>query len=223
MGEIFFYILVIIFLFFLFVAIRSLVKRILLMTKLGGLKKAANAKIKYNTLPFFSLLKFSKKPEITVEIGRKIYLIRLIGARSNNHRVHFANSEYTVTIKGRLSGGNVKRYVRGGMRGMRFLPVSQEGYKKKIGKVRILPRLEVPENPDFRAKTVIPVLIFNPAPHEVTYVTKEKNRVVAAFTGDDVYGQMIFTASSFAAYAERAAREEKEQVGSSSYWDEYYS
>ncbi len=223
MGEILFYILIIVFSAILFFVFRSLTKRVFLMTKLGSLKKTANAKIKYNTLPFFSLIKLSRKPEITVEIGKKLYLIRLIGARGNNHRVHFANPEYTVTVKGRLSGGKGKRYVRGGIRGLQFLPISHDGYRLKIGKVRILPKLEIPENSDYRGKTVVPVLIFNPAPHEVTYVTEEKNRVVAAFTGDEIYGQMIFTASSFASYAERGAREEKELVGSSSYWDEYYS
>ncbi len=221
MGEILFYIIIIAAAILLFGFLRAVSKRIFLISKLTSLKRDADAKIKYRILPFFSLIKLSAKPEITVELGERVYLIRLIGARSGLSRVHFASPEYIVTVKGRLSEGKGKKHVWGTRRG--FLTVSPDNYIRKTGKVRILPKLNIPENGAFCEKKLIPVLIFNPSPHEVTYVTKEKNRVVAAFTGDEVYGQLIFTASSFVTYAERSAREEKEAIKSSSYWDEYFS
>ena len=58
----------------------------------------------------------------------------------------------------------------------------------------------------------VPVWIFNPAPGEVSLVTEEKTSIKLAFTGDTVYGEQIFTASTFAAYAERVFRDEKRQA-----------
>ena len=53
------------------------------------------------------------------------------------------------------------------------------------------------------------MLIFTPAPNEVTYVTETKTRIKSAFDGDLMYGQMIFTSTTFVSYADRMEREEK--------------
>ncbi len=217
MTEMLFWIFLIIAAVFAYRLIRGLGKRVFLMVKLSELKKENGAEIKYNTLPFFSLIKLSKKPEIAVSIGNTVYLVRLMGAKSRVHRVHFANEEYTVTVRGKLPGGGSKIMIQrgaGGVRpnvgGAKFVPVSRDYFAQKCGKVRLLPKLEAPDKSLYKGKTLVPVLIFNPAPFEVTYVTEEKNRVLAAFTGDSVYGQMIFTASSFVRYADRRARQEAE-------------
>ena len=106
----------------------------------------------------------------------------------------------------------------------RFVNAQPNDYPRKIGIVRILPKLKYELDRNAVGKEVIPVLIFNPAPHDVTYVTESKNRVAAAFTGDKVYDQTIFTASTFVTYADRYERERLEaKKSASSFWDEYYS
>lgn len=225
MSEIILFILTVILVIFAYKVVRSVTKRIFLVTKLKELKKTSDAKIKYHTLPFFSLLRFSEKPEITVEIGNRVYLIRLIGASSKHRRVHFASPEYTVTTKGRRFTSGVRMVYAGRATiRRRAVKVQAQSLPQKIGKVRLLPKLKIQNEEQLRGKTAVPVLIFNPAPHDVTYVTPEKNRVLAAFTGDKVYDHTIFTASTFVIYAERYEREMKERKKSaSSFWDEYYS
>ena len=94
--------------------------------------------------------------------------------------------------------------------------------------MRILPKLRIPDEYELSRKKIVPVLIFNPAPHDVTYVTPEKNKVVAAFTGDTVYTEKIYTASTFVTFADRYAREELSRrydsdVGRDRYNYEYFS
>jgi hypothetical protein len=48
--------------------------------------------------------------------------------------------------------------------------------------------------------------LLDPEPCEVTYVTEAKNSIRAAYTGDEVYGRMIFTPESFYIYADRRSR-----------------
>ncbi len=210
MGEIVLFIFVVIAAVTAYRILRSGVKRIFLIKKLGELKKTEGVKVSYNKFPFLSLLKLSARPEIMVETEGTVFLVRLFGASSNHRRVHFANPEFTVTIKGkrrsdkgtRITGARFKAVV-----GTTVFPGS------KSGRVRILPPLQIPQKYVNSRKKVVPVLIFNPAPHDVTYVTPEKNKVLAAFTGDTVYTQAIFTASTFVTYADRYAREERLRLG----------
>lgn len=225
MSEILFFIFIVLLTVFLFGVLRSITKRVFLIMKLRELRKMTGAKIKYHALPFLSLIKFSDKPEISVEMTDRVYLIRLIGAKSKTRRVHFANPEFTVTTRGRRTSGGVKILAMGraGLRRGRFVRVQPQYYSPKVGKVRFLPKLKIADEGVLNKKKAVPVLIFNPAPHDVTYVTPEKNKVLAAFTGDTVYDHLIFTASTFVTYAERHERQEAERRKSSSYWDEYFS
>lgn len=215
MGEIVLFVVIVIACIFVYRILRSTVKRVFLIKKMGELKKTEGVTVKYNALPFFSLLKLSANPEITVETKGTVFLIRLFGASSKHRRVHFANPEFTVTIKGKRAAGALR--VTGGRGRRAIINVSNDYSKAKNGKVRILPKLNVPENYAFTRKRVVPVLIFNPAPHDVTYVTPEKNKVLAAFTGDTVYDQQIFTASTFVTFLDRYAREENEKMRSIDY------
>ena len=226
MSDILLFIRTILLIWGIYKLLRSLIKRIFLVFKLRAFKKETGAKVKYNQNPFTSLWRFSAKPEITVELGNRIYLIRLIGAASKHRRVHFANPEFTVTTKGKRVGSGSKRMVYSGRTAVRkrFVNAQPNDYPRKVGKVRILPKLKFDADRSFVGKEVVPVLIFNPAPHDVTFVTETKNRVVAAFTGDKVYDQTIFTASSFVTFADRYERERQEaKKSASSFWDEYYS
>ena len=212
MGEIVLFIVVVLVIIQIYRILRSFIKRIFLVRKLAELKKTEGVSVKYRALPFLSLLKLSAKPEIVVQTAGTVFLIRLFGASSNHRRVHFANPEFTVTIKGKRAKTAVR--VTGGTRYRAVIKANTDYSRTKSGKVRILPKLRIPEEYDFSRKKIVPVLIFNPAPHDVTYVTAEKNKVLAAFTGDTVYNDMIFTASSFVSYLDRYAREEKEKMRS---------
>ena len=79
--------------------------------------------------------------------------------------------------------------------------------------VKILPKLQIPEEyvirDEFDERKVVPVLLFNPAPCEVSYVSEAKTSIKVAFTGDEFYGMQIFTASTFVSYADRMMREEE--------------
>ena len=214
MGEIVLFVVIILAALFVYRVLRSFVKRVFLMKKLRELKKTEGLTVKYNKLPFPSLLKLSSVPEITVETKGTIFLIRLFGASSKHRRVHFASPEFTVTIKGKRAR-SAARVV--GSRHRTIVRVSNDYSSPKSGKVRILPKLRIPDEYAYSRKKIVPVLIFNPAPHDVTYVTPEKNKVIAAFTGDTVYTDIIFTASTFVTYADRYAREEAEKMRSADF------
>lgn len=224
MAEIIIFILVILLAIFTYLICRSLFKRLYLVAKLKGLGKMSGAVIKYRTLPILSLIRLSAKPEITVELGDTVYLIRLFGTGSSHRRVHFASPEYTVTIKGKRvqSGALVVGYGNAQFRRSGVIMVNDYS-RPKSGKVRVLPPLKVPQKWGFSGKKTVPVLIFNPAPHDVTFVTPDKNKVVAVFTGDAVYDHLIFTASTFAIYADRRYRQEKAEKEKEAYGALYYS
>ena len=200
MGEFFGFIFLLISLFFIYKITKNLWARILLIIRLGSLKKTCNAKVRYLRFPLFSFFKLSARPDISVEIGDTVYLIRTIGAGGSSKSFHFASPNFTVTytpfslmITGRRRSGR-----GGGALGVTGNPM--------FTKVRYLPDLQIPDEflRDSR-KTVVPVLIFNPAPGTLTHVTEEKNRISLAFTGDEFYGYKIFTASTFVSFADREA------------------
>ena len=179
-------------------------KRIRAVYKIASLKKTNGAEIRYTRMPFASYFSLSKKPDVIVDIGNTIYLIRLINGKGGLKFLHFASSEYFVTFsKIRISVSGLFRF------GGRNKAVSSGSTSRHS--VKILPKLEIPEEykSPYYSKKVVPVLIFTPVPNEVTYVTETKTRIKPAFDGDLMYGQMIFTPSTFVSYADRMEREEK--------------
>ena len=66
MGEIVLFVVIVIACIFVYRILRSTVKRVFLIKKMGELKKTEGVTVKYNALPFFSLLKLSAKYEIAV-------------------------------------------------------------------------------------------------------------------------------------------------------------
>lgn len=177
-------------------------KRLRLVRKLSLLKKMTGAEIKYHRSPLFTFGKPSLTPDITVRIGGTLYLIRLYNGGGIGKIVHFASPKFTV----RFSRMRTANYVRRG-RSTALIP-SKHGFA--IG-TRVIPVSPVDRSafPPGDGLKVVPVWIFNPAPGEVSLVTEAKTSIVVAFTGDFVYGEQIFTASTFVAYAERVYREEK--------------
>lgn len=201
MTDILEFILIIIGLWLLFCVVFILWRRGKLYRKINRMRKELGAEVRYIKAPFLSLFRISKTPEITVKLGNKLYLIRTFMGGGIGKVVHFASEEWVVRFSRLRASGYVKRRV-----GERIVN-ARSGFA--VGtKVFRVPKLDLSE---FGASDleIIPVMIFNPAPGAVSYVTEEKTAILDAFTGDSVLGTLIFTSSTFPIYAERELRCEK--------------
>ncbi len=187
-----------------FLWINKVLKRISAYIRIGSLKKMCGARIKIKRLPLLSFFTLSEKPDTVVEIGDNTYLIRYINGIGGMRYVHFANSRFFVTFSRNILLPKFRMVGRIANRNPSYSLTS-------LRRVKILPELKVPEEymirSEFDTRKLIPVLIFSPAPHEVTFVSETKTSIKLAFTGDEFYGMKIFTASSFVRYADRVKRQ----------------
>lgn len=183
-------------------------KRIQLLIRLYKLKKECGATVKFVRFPLLPTAFISEKPDLIVELGNTVYLIRLYSGGKFKF-VHFASPKYSVRFS-RMKVGifAVNRRLRASI-----ATPSSATYNAQM-RVFIIPELVVPESIKnaYPKKNVERVMLFNPAPTEVSYVTEEKTTIKVAFTGDEFYGTRIFTASSFVAYADRKTRENDEMI-----------
>ncbi len=176
-------------------------RRASLCIKLAELKKMCGAKITYRRFPFLPTSWASEKADIIVEILDTVYLIRLYSGGGITRFVHFASPKYSV----RYSRVKTGRFVVSGRIRSRFITFADSAFN--VGtRVIILPDFPIPEDDRFYGKKVERVLLFNPAPNEVSFVTEEKTSIRTAFEGDDMYGIKVFTGSTFISYADRETR-----------------
>jgi hypothetical protein len=181
------------------------VKRVKAIRSLNALRSMPGARVKFLRSPFASLFRLSENPDAVVDVGETVFLIRFLSGRGGHIFMHFASPEYMVTFaKNRLTLGSVMQL------GKKYKHTPGGDRTTSRHSVKILPKLKIPAeyevDPSFDSRKVVPVLILNPAPNEVSYVTEQKNSIKAAFTGDLVYGQKIFTSTTFTKHAEREAR-----------------
>ena len=182
-----------------------LLKRLSLLIKLASLKKTCGAKITYKRSPFLPMRFSSEKPDIIVEILDTVYLIRLYSGGGMTRFVHFASPNYSV----RYSRVKTGRFVINGRIRSRFITFADSAFN--VGtRVIILPDFPIPEDDRFYGKKIERVLLFNPAPNEVSFVTEEKTSIRTAFEGDEMYGVKVFTGSSFISHADRETRKNDE-------------
>ena len=215
MAEIVRYIILIILAVFAYRIIYRVIKRLKAVKEISSLKKICGARVRFAHCPMRSYFKPSKTPDAIVEVGDSVYLIRFISGGGSLHFIHFASPEYFVTYtKFRLSLGSL------------FSKGSRRSYVKASGsvntsmqKVRIMPKLEIPEEykikSEYDTRKIVSVIVLSPEPAEVTFVTEKRNAIKAAFTGDEVYGQKIFTPATFAIYADRQKRQEEYEKNNS--------
>lgn len=203
MTDILELVLIIVAVWFLLNVTAVLWKRIRLYLRISALTRIG-AEVKYVKLPFLSLFRTSSKPEITVKLGKKLYLIRIFSGGGIGKVVHFASAEFLVRFSRLRTAIYSKRRL-----GEKIV-TARSGFA--VGtKVFKIPALNTSEYADADTE-VIPVLIFSPAPGEVSYVTEEKTSIRGAFTGDDVLGTMIFTSSTFGRAIEREYRREMHEA-----------
>lgn len=185
--------------------IRLVVKRCIAVKQLKKLGNEKNVKIKFTRSVFSTLFGMSSLPDVCAEVGDKIYLMRFYNGRGKKTQAHFANEEYSVIYSIMLFQAVFSLRAR-----TRINSMSQvRNVSTFRRKVKIVPKLEIPaeyRNAEEYGKSVIPVLVFNPTPSEVTYVSDEKTSIKLAFTGDEFRGIKIFTGSTVVNFLEREGR-----------------
>lgn len=147
-----------------------------------------------------SLLRMSRDAEYYLSIYGDVYLVRAYNAVGSSHAVHFASERFTVRfprVKSIVFMPNSPRAKR---------PIALKGFNFG-GSVKVIEPIRKPDFMGERKYTEI--LVFNPAPSDVSYVSKEKTKIKIAFTGDEVYGRRIFTASTFEIFVDREARRKR--------------
>ncbi len=171
------------------------------------LKKECEAKIRFYRFPLSSFFRLTKKPDLSVELGNRLYLIRFINGKSRFKYLHFASEEFFVTYSKAIFTLGGFLHIRG-----RYRITENAGFSTTSRRsVKILPKLEVPQEIKYlcesKEKSVIPVLIFSPAPREISYIAEKKTSVKSAYFGDRMFGAMLFSPNSFVTYADRVKRE----------------
>ena len=182
-------------------------KRIKGVSTILKLKNECKAQIRFYRFPLSSFFKLSKKPDLSVELKDKIYLIRFINGKSRFKHLHFASEEFFVTYSKPLFTLTGFFHTRG-----RYRITENTGYSTTSRRsVKILPKLEIPKEVtdlcENECKKAVPVLIFSPAPREISYVAEKKTSVRYAYFGDKMLDAMLFSPSSFVIYADRVKRE----------------
>ena len=168
-------------------------KRTRFLIKILSLNKLDGSEVEIENILRFYSPRVTKKPICRVRVYSKWYAVRAFSGKGNFYAAHIVNERFAALFM--KTGGAVKvRAI-----GRRFAKAVTEGSRVYFPKTVHLPAL--PENSDD-----IPALIFNPAPRDLTYVTPERTSIKVAFTGDEVYGHKIFTASTFVNYIDRDTR-----------------
>ncbi len=187
----------------LYKLISFLTRRMRGIFKILALRRECGLSVRLLRSPLLTLFGTDERADAAVEIGDDVYLLRFVSGRSGRKHFHFASKRFYVTFSSmRITLGALLNV------GRRYKVTRGSGYQTTSShSVKILPELRIPEEYGDGRKRIIPVLILNPAPTEVTYVTEERTAIKAAFEGDDVYGQRIFTASTFFIYADRVKRQ----------------
>ncbi len=173
---------------------KMIYKRCALIRMFKRLEGIEGIEVKRLKCPFTSLIRMSRSPEYIVNIYENSYLVRCYNGGGVGKSVHFASPRFTARYS-KMRG----YYYRAGMGRV----VKTRGFTFGSS-VKIIEPIAL-SNGNF-TKNYTEVLIFNPAPEDVTFVVKEKTSIRAAFTGDTVYGRRIFTASAFEIFADREAR-----------------
>ncbi len=166
-------------------------RRLSLLSTVLKLKKIDTVGVEItNPLALLSK-KVAKTPFAKVTVGNKVYSVRLFNGKGFRHAAHIVNERYaSVFLK---TGGAVK------IRSLaRRAVVTHEAPRVYFPRTVFLPEIENDGE--------IPVLLFTPAPRELTYVTEERTSIKAAFTGDEVFGFKVFTKTTFANFIDRDSR-----------------
>ena len=171
------------------------IRRIALFFSLHKLKKQSDTDIKITFLPALFLPFTAKKPLATVRVRKKLFDIYLYNGGGRGRFVHIANEKFTVVFSklGGMASKGASRTLGTNKRVIINLP---SGVGR--AKVRLLPEIKEGSN--------TPLLVFSPAPAELTYVTEERTSIKVAFTGERIGKWQIFTKDTLSRYLDRESR-----------------
>lgn len=205
MNEIIDAIILIILLLSAFFILRFLTKRTVLVVRLYSLARLTGGKIKLSS-PLLPLIPRPRKGAITLKILDTVYTLRLYSGGGGTKSVHFLDRRYSVTYT-RTAIGTVSHSR---LRGKARLITSDT--------LNLGARVCVLDAPEENTEGAVEVMLFNPAPMEVSYVDDTGSSVKLAFAGDEMHGEKVFTLSSFISYAERRYREQLHAKKSASFF-----
>lgn len=179
-------------------------KRAILLSRILKLKSLPRAEVEITNILAFFMPFIMKKAACRVKIRDKIYAVYLFDGKGHSYAAHIASETYAAVFM--KSGGAVKARLFG-----RRVKTVHEAARVYFPKTVFLPEVaergnESREICDIYEPPVIPVLLFSPASRELTYVSRERTSIKAAFIGDEVYGWKIFTQSSFERFIDRDCR-----------------
>ena len=177
-------------------------KRTIFLIRLFGLAKEIDAKITLQRCPYRPMWRASSTADIKIEVLNTVYLVRLYSGGGSSHSVHFANINYSTVYMRLLRSQRSPQ-------GSGASSLSMSSGMNLSAKFIYLPEVEIPEELKAGGKNVVSVLILNPAPSVLSYVSDEKTSIKIAFTGDEMYGVKVFTGSTFLRYIDRMKREEQ--------------
>ena len=179
-------------------------KRLRLIARLQTLEKEYGGEVKFLRFPLLPTRVGSPKPDVYVRILDTVYLIRLYSGRGKHHMVHFVSEKFSV------------RYMKMALRMLasprrpgKGIAYAESGKAFTVSsRVFVSVTMEAPEELIGDAKRVEKILLFNPAPHAVSYVNDERTGIKLALVGDELYGMKIYTGSSFVAYASEQSKKD---------------
>lgn len=180
-------------------------KRIVLIIKLSRLIKECNGELKFLRFPFSPTRMNTEKPDIYIKILNTVYIIRLYSGGNKHYMVHFASEIFSVRYM-----KMAQRMLASPRRRATGIAYAESGKAFTVrSKVFVAKPIKIPDELVGANDHVETVLLFNPAPHAVSYVLPEKTGIKVALVGDEIFGMKIYTGSSFVEYAREQAKKIK--------------
>lgn len=167
-------------------------RRISLLVSVLKLRKIDTVSVQITN--FWALLskRVTKQPFARIKVRDKIYTVRLFNGKGHSHAAHMVNESFaSVFLK---TGGAVKIRTLA-----RHVIAAKEASRVYFPRTVFLPKTE-------NETSDATILLFSPAPRELTYVTEERTSIKAAFTGDEIFGFKVFTKTTFANFVDRDSR-----------------
>ena len=134
----------------------------------------------------------TEKPFAKIKVRDKTYAVRLFNGKGYSHAAHIVNESYASVFMKTGGAIKVRMFVR------RVAAVHE------AARVYFPRTVFLPETKNDNGE--IPILLFSPAPRELTYVTEERTSIKAAFTGDEIFGFKVYTKTTFKNFIDRDSR-----------------
>ena len=176
----------------IFRLIRFTAKRLSLLISIMKLGNIEGVRIECVRYLYFFAPGITKAPVCKISVRGKTYSVKLFHGKGHTHAAHIVNAEYASLFMKSAGAVKVRRFVRS----MRAVHEEARVY---FPKTVFIPKWETESGE-------IPVLLFSPAPRELTYVSPERTSINVAFTGDEVYGMKIYTRTTFSNFIDRSSR-----------------